>query len=290
MTDDRLQPYTEEPRLTPWVGRIMAANAVVLLLLQTVFTAPAFVDALQFVPGRAAGRPWAVLSYMFVHGGLLHLAGNMLRTVRVRASGRTPDGRPGLPLSTTSTAVSGAAALALGLSSFMPVDPFVGASGAVLGVALAFAFAWPDAELVVFRRSRSGSPRVRWCYCSPWSTCIAAFWVNDGIAHVAHLGGMAAGYIFFRIQALASSRRNDKEAQAARPPAGHGADSGAPGKPGRRGTSRDGPAGSREEQLSADELDRVLDKISAFGTRQPDARRSGDSSTRPPNESESDLH
>src|SRR3712207_8021815 len=32
----------------------------------------------------------------------------------------------------------------------MPVGPFVGASGALLGVAIAFATFWPDAELIIF--------------------------------------------------------------------------------------------------------------------------------------------
>ena len=66
MIQDRVQSYIEEPRLTPWVGRIMVTNAVVLLLLGTVFTAPVFVDLLQFAPGQSAGRPWTFLSYMFV--------------------------------------------------------------------------------------------------------------------------------------------------------------------------------------------------------------------------------
>ena len=48
MIQDRVQSYIEEPRLTPWVGRIMVIDAVVLLLLATVFTAPVFVDLLQF--------------------------------------------------------------------------------------------------------------------------------------------------------------------------------------------------------------------------------------------------
>src|SRR5678815_4282118 len=78
MIQDRVQSYIEEPRLTPWVGRIMVANAVVLLLLTTVFTAPVFQDLLELLPSRSAGRPWTFLTYMFVHGGLVHLAVNML--------------------------------------------------------------------------------------------------------------------------------------------------------------------------------------------------------------------
>lgn len=272
MTDDRLQPYTEEPRLTRWVGRIMGTSAVVLLLLQTVFTAPAFVEALQFVPGQAAGRPWAVLSYMFVHGGLLHLAGNMLVLF---VFGPPVERRMGSRafLAYYLYCGVGAAALALGLSSFMPVDPFIGASGAVLGVALAFAFAWPDAELVVFPLPLRITARTLVLLLA-LVDLIAALWVNDGIAHVAHLGGMAAGYIFFRIQGLAALRRNEREPKP--PPrrpvmAPIPVRQGSPAADVRPAMARPEP----RQEISPDEIDRVLDKISAFGldSLTPDERR-----------------
>jgi membrane associated rhomboid family serine protease len=65
-------------RLTPWVGRLIIANAVVLLLMRTIFTSPALADALAFSPERAFNQPWTFVSYMFVHAGLLHLLFNSL--------------------------------------------------------------------------------------------------------------------------------------------------------------------------------------------------------------------
>src|SRR3982751_387367 len=65
-------------RITPWVGRFIIANAVVLLLLMTLFTSPEAFRLLQFSPQAALLRPWTFVTYMFVHGGLLHLLGNML--------------------------------------------------------------------------------------------------------------------------------------------------------------------------------------------------------------------
>ncbi|HEV8176947.1 MAG TPA: rhomboid family intramembrane serine protease, partial [Gemmatimonadales bacterium] len=60
------------------MGRLIIANAVVLLLLMTVFTSPALQEALRFAPGEALRRPWTFVTYMFVHAGLLHLLSNML--------------------------------------------------------------------------------------------------------------------------------------------------------------------------------------------------------------------
>jgi len=65
-------------RITPWVGRIIIANAVVLLMLMTLFTSRDAFRFLQFSPQTAFSRPWTFVSYMFVHAGLLHLLANML--------------------------------------------------------------------------------------------------------------------------------------------------------------------------------------------------------------------
>ena len=65
-------------RITPWVGRLIIANAVVLLLLMTLFTSREIFQALQFSPRTAFTRPWTFVSYIFVHAGLLHLFTNML--------------------------------------------------------------------------------------------------------------------------------------------------------------------------------------------------------------------
>ena len=261
MIQDRVQSYLEEPRLTPWVGRIMVANAVVLLLLATVLTAPVFVDLLQFLPATSAGRPWTFLSYMFVHGGLLHLAGNMLLLFVFGPPVERRMGSRAFVLYYLYCGM-GAAALTAGLASFLPLPPMIGASGAVFGIALAFAFAWPDVELVFAPLPFRISARTLVMLLALADLAFAA-WSDRGVAHVGYIGGMAAGYLFFRIQAL-TSRRNQKEPKAVtrRPVM-------AP-IPVRQGTpaTEVRPAMARpevREEYSSDEVDRVLDKISAFG-------------------------
>jgi membrane associated rhomboid family serine protease len=271
MSQDRAQQYIEEPRLTPWVGRIMVANAVMLLLLATVFTAPAFIEVLRFEPSLAARRPWTFLTSMFVHSGLLHLAGNMLLLfvfgppVERRLGGRAF-------FSYYMYCGIGAAALALGLSSFISIPPMIGASGAILGVALAFAFVWPDVELVFAPLPFRLSAKSVVLLLAVADLAFAA-WTRGSEAHVGYLGGMVAGYLFFRIQTLAF-RRNEKEPKAiTRRPVM------AP-IPVRQGTktAEVRPAMARpevREEYSSDEVDRVLDKISAFGIQSltPDERR-----------------
>ncbi len=192
-------------RLTPWVGRLIIANAVVLLLLMTVFTSPALQEALRFAPGEALRRPWTFVTYMFVHAGLLHLLGNMLMlfvfgpAVEHRLGGRA------FLLYYLYCGI-GAAVLSLVLSGIMPTAPIVGASGAVLGVGVAFALLWPDAELLVFPLPMPVKARTFILVLIGLDIIFSQLTPDDGVAHLAHVGGAGFGYLFFRLQAL--SRRH----------------------------------------------------------------------------------
>ena len=139
---------------------------------------------------------------MFVHAGLLHLLGNMLMLFVFGTAVESRMGSRTFILYYLVLRGGRAAIFSLGLSGIMQVGPFVGASGAVLGVALAFAIYWPDAELIVFPipmpiraktlRHAPGRARHPLRLLTP----------GDGIAHFAHVGGVAFGYLFFRMQAL----------------------------------------------------------------------------------------
>jgi membrane associated rhomboid family serine protease len=192
-------------RFTPWVLRLIAANTVVLLLMRTIFTSPALADALAFSPGDALREPWTFLSYMFVHAGLLHLLGNMLM---LYVFGTAVENRMGSRTFILYYLLcgAGAAVFSLGMSAVMPVGPFVGASGAVLGVALAFALYWPDAELIVFPIPMPIRARTLVMLLVGLDVFFYFLTPGDGIAHLAHVGGVLFGYLYFRMQGF--SRRS----------------------------------------------------------------------------------
>jgi membrane associated rhomboid family serine protease len=252
---------TPYPRITPWVGRLIIANAVVMLLLLTLFTSPELASALKFDPADALRRPWTFLTYMFVHGGLMHLVGNMLLLFFMGSAVESRMGSRAFILYYLYCGV-GAAVLALGLSGLMPVHPFIGASGAVLGVALAFAMFWPDAELILFPLPIPMRARTFVAVLAAIDIFGALYFTGSEVAHLAHVGGMLFGYVFFRLQAV--SRRSGATpvrsvervvmvqsggAEPTRP---------TPVTPGR--TRR-----RLEADAVAAEVDRVLDKISAEG-------------------------
>jgi len=98
----------------------------------------------------------------------------------------------------------GAAILSLALSGIMPSAalPVLGASGAVLGVGVAFAMLWPDAELLIFPLPMPIKARTFVLVLIGLDLVLSQLTPGDGVAHVAHIGGAAFGYLFFRLQAL----------------------------------------------------------------------------------------
>ena len=248
-------------RITPWVGRIIIANAVVLLLLMTLFTSPDLFQVLQFSPRTALTRPWTFISYMFVHGGLLHLLGNMLMLFVFGTAVESRMGSRNFLLYYLFCGV-GAAVFSLLLGGLMPIGAFVGASGAVLGVAVAFAMFWPDAELIVFPIPVPIKARTLVIGLVMLDVLASRLWPGDGIAHIAHVGGALFGYLFFRAQLL--SRRS------AAPPTRTVervvmVQSGSAEPERRTPVTPLRPRRGIESDPVAAEVDRVLDKISEKG-------------------------
>ncbi len=247
------------PRVTPWVGRLIAANAVVQLLLTTVLTSGEVVRVLAFDPTAALGRPWTFVTYMFVHGGMLHLAFNMLA---LYVFGTPVENRLGGRAFLTYYLVCGvgAAAVAMGLATVhFDASPIIGASGAVLGIAVAFAMLWPDAEILLFPIPVPIRARVLVIIYAVMFSVMAVFGFERDVAQTAHLGGLLTGYLFFKLRdraprlPQARARRLEPAVMAQ----SVARDSGLPRPP--RAAAR------RSDDPQTAEVDRVLDKINAQG-------------------------
>ncbi|MEJ2336078.1 MAG: rhomboid family intramembrane serine protease [Gemmatimonadales bacterium] len=61
--------------MTPWVRRLLIANVGMFLLSMS---SPEVMRALMFVPVLLPYRPWTLVTYMFLHGGFMHLLFNMI--------------------------------------------------------------------------------------------------------------------------------------------------------------------------------------------------------------------
>ena len=259
------------PRLTPWVVRLLAANAVVLLLQETLFTSPRITEWLSFDPAYAFVRPWSFFTYMLLHGGLIHLLGNSLGLFIFGPSVEQRMGSSRFILYYIYCGL-GAAVLSLVLAAFMPIVPFIGASGAVLGLAVAYARFNPDAELVLFPIPVPIKARTLVWIFAGLAVFGAMMGSRDGIAHIAHLGGLLFGLLFFAAKGVSAGPQMP-EFLPSRPrvPVGAGKQrevsrgDGATAPKRKREVQPAAPPAPDPVQLEQQELDRVLDKISATG-------------------------
>jgi membrane associated rhomboid family serine protease len=265
--------YQEQssPRLTPWVVRLLAANAVVLLLQETLFTSDRITEWLSFDPAYAFARPWSFFTYMLLHGSLLHLAGNSLGLFIFGPSVEQRMGSNRFILYYVYCGL-GAAVLSLVLAAFMPIAPFIGASGAVLGLAVAFAKFNPDAELLLFPIPVPIKARTLVMLFAGLAVLGALMGSRDGIAHIAHLGGLMFGLLYFAAKGISAGPQMP-EFLPSRPRVPVGAvrqrepsRSGGGGAPARQKEPQpSAPPAPDPQLLEQQELDRVLDKISAVG-------------------------
>lgn len=241
--------------VTPTVKRLMIANAAVFAVS---LLAGAFVlDWFAFQPTRIFFRPWGAVTYMFVHGDLMHLAVNMLILFFF---GPPLEGRWGEREFLKFYFICGLGGVALSYV-FLP-NAIIGASAAVYGVMLAFAMNWPRAPIYVW-----GIFPVEARYLVGFMFLLSLLSATNpnaggGVAHFAHLGGLLAGFVYLKAdwrpkQAMSRKRK--------------------PGSPSRRlaivprdseGKEQPGVRAGRtapDEAALYDQVDAVLDKISAEG-------------------------
>jgi rhomboid family protein len=234
--------------MTPWVKRLLIAN-VAVYLLQLAY--PELTSLLAFSASRVLVAPWTPITYMFVHGGIGHIFFNMLV---LYFFGPRVEARLGSGRFIALYVVSGLTGALL--SSYNPMVPIIGASGAVYGVELAYARYWPRDKIYVY-----GVLPIEARWLVVIMTVISFFGIGgSGIAHLAHLGGFLGAAVFlYVIEHTRTRARPAKSApvrsQVRQPPPPRGDDM-------RRWSTI--PRGELHE-INRQEVDRLLDKISLKG-------------------------
>ncbi len=233
-----------------------------LMILGGQTFASFLVEYLAFIPDPiiTVMQPWRLVTYMFLHGGFLHIIFNMLwlwwmgRPVEEQLGPRNF-------LVLFFGAGIGGALINTALSGIFGVGPTIGASGAVLGIMVTFAVMFPRMPIMLIFL-----PPIEARFIVAGLVLIDLLLIGqaDNIARVVHLGGALTGYILIKmyyrgyhydlwIEQL--TRRFSRKAKPKAAPTG-GA---------RR---KDMHAVSDAEVLNEQEegeLDRILDKISKQG-------------------------
>lgn len=245
--------------LTPWVRRLLIANTAVFFVT-LILGRDFFFQWFGFAPASAFTRPWTVLTYMFLHGDIWHLLLNMLVLFFF---GPPLESRWGSAEFLRYYLLCGLGGVLLSFI-FAPGSAIIGASAAIYGLMLAFAWHWPEQPIYIWGIF---PVPAKWLVGFFFVlTFITAFGGEGGrIAHFAHLGGLLAGLVYLRVggrlKAGLAGMRDSRAAErfAIVPRRAPGAK--ASGGDGARGKAAN--AGREEDLL--DEVDRILDKISARG-------------------------
>ena len=162
-------------------------------------------EAMQLsLPEVWSGQVWRLVTYAFCHsrGDIGHLAFNMIglymfgRGIELRYGGRE------FFLFYLVAAIASAVAyLALDLWLDRRV-PSIGASGAVMGILMLYTLLHPDAEVLLFFFL---PVPIRWLCAGiilydlyPVVLELTGRPDDSGVAHAAHLGGLAFGYLYYR--------------------------------------------------------------------------------------------
>jgi len=183
-------------------------NATIVLIVVNIlvfllnYVAPGKVIYLALFPAYVVqqGAWWQIVTYMFVHSGWSHIFFNMLALFLF---GIQLEQRMGSTEFLLYYFVSGLGAgivtLLVNNATGMGMVPVVGASGAIFGLLLAFASFFPDARIFFFGILPLRAPVAVLIYAGI-EIFSQVFNLQTGVAHLAHLSGLAFGYLYLVVR------------------------------------------------------------------------------------------
>ena len=231
--------------LTPVVRILLFANIGVFFLQNTTGW---ITELMIFVPRLILVRPWTIITYMFLHAGLMHIAFNMMGLFFF---GPRVEERLGSRTFLNLYLISGISGALLSLV-MGPSAAVLGASAAVFGVMLAFAWFWPDAPIHIYGiiPIKAKTLVIITTVLSLWSGLGG---VRSNVAHFAHLGGYAGAFVYLK---WLDRKRLEFRKRATGAPA--------PVKE-LKFTKRPDVDLQKVHEVNRAEVNRILDKISAYG-------------------------
>lgn len=178
--------------LTPGVKNLLLANVTVFIgqiLAPAIFESRLFILDPELV--FKSGFIWQLVTYMFLHGGFGHIFFNMFALWMFGVELERTWGTREFVKFYFMTGIGAGVFIAL-FTSY----PTIGASGAIYGILAAFALFFPDRYVYLYFLFP-----IKMKYLALFLGILeflSSYRAADGIAHVAHLGGMIIGFIYLR--------------------------------------------------------------------------------------------
>jgi membrane associated rhomboid family serine protease len=185
-------------QITPTNKALILVNVGVFLLQYLLGGYVEYLFAL-WPPELPYFKPWQLLTYGFLHGGFTHLFFNMFALFMFGSEIERLFGAKRYLIYYLLCVVGAAAMHIIVVSQAgLPPAPTVGASGAVFGLLLAFGMAYPKRMIMLIFPP---IPMPAWLFVTLYGLLELYLGITQtasGIAHFAHLGGMATGFVVIR--------------------------------------------------------------------------------------------
>lgn len=145
-----------------------------------------------------SGWVWTPVTYMFLHGSLWHLFWNLVQLFIFGPDVERVLGTRQFIRFYIFCGVAGAFANLLPLALGWPSIPVVGASGAILGVLVAFVVIDPDRQLFLIPLPFPITARALIIFLIAMN--VLAVMTDSPVAVATHVGGMIAGYAYMKLR------------------------------------------------------------------------------------------
>jgi membrane associated rhomboid family serine protease len=187
--------------MPPVTTALIAANVAMFLLEQA---APGSIYALALWPlgaGQAGGAsfaPWQLVTYAFLHGGMVHLAFNMFALYMFGGAIEQVFGTRRYLAYYFVCVVSAALTQLVFAAVSGGFYPTVGASGGVFGLLLAYGIYFPNNRVMLIFPPIPMPARIFVLVYAAIELFLGVTGTQEGVAHFAHLGGMIGGFALLR--------------------------------------------------------------------------------------------
>jgi|SRR5882724_2966475 len=186
------------PKGVKW---LLIANTAVFIIwsFASAGVQSAIRDYLALSPSGVlkSGEIWQLFTYLFLHGGVWHLVFNMLTLWMFGTPLEQAWGTRRF-LKYYYICGIGAGLCDIGLRALLGQwgPPTIGASGAIYGLLLAFGVCFPDQTVLMGFLFPIKAKYMVMIYAG--IELYMSLGVNTGVSNVAHLGGMAVGFIYLK--------------------------------------------------------------------------------------------
>ena len=182
--------------MLPATRALLIANVVIFALQ---FLLPDRIEELFALwPLDAGFAPWQLVSYAFLHGGLAHIAFNMIGLTSFGNELEAWWGAKRLYTFYFASVVTAAITQLAVTASLGDPTPTVGASGGIYGLLLGYAMMFPRRKVIPLIPP---IPMPAWVFALLFAGLELYLGVTgtaSGIAHFAHLCGMVGGFLMLR--------------------------------------------------------------------------------------------